>query len=139
MPPLLFTDQTGICVGHATDLWRIAISNVGSSEHFCFKSDNWCTHGVKPDVAWHAVSDAVFSVTFFPVIVVGQMVQAPPSTNGNCLQGSYGQESQGKSIKIWLDQGVRESLEIFENLKGRESQGKILNTSFNKFSGALSL
>ena len=69
--------QTGIRVGHATDLWRTAISDVGTSAHFCFKSDIWRTLGVKPDVAWSAVSDAVFSVTFFPVTVVGQIVQAP--------------------------------------------------------------
>ena len=42
---------------------------------FTLKSDMWRTLGLKPDVAWRAVSDAVFSVTFFPVIVVGQMVQ----------------------------------------------------------------
>ena len=69
--------QTGIRVGHATELWRTAISDVGTSVHFCSKNDIWRTLGVDPDVACRAVSDAVFSVTFFPVIVVGQMVQAP--------------------------------------------------------------
>ena len=69
-------DQTGIRVGHATDLWRTAISNVATSANFCFKSEIWRTLGVKPDLAWRAVSDAVFSVAFFPVIVVGQMAQA---------------------------------------------------------------
>ena len=68
---LPFSPETGIRVGHATDLWRTAISDVGTPAHFCFKSDIWRTLGVKSDVAWRAVSDAVFSVTFFPVIVVG--------------------------------------------------------------------
>ena len=104
--------QTGIRAGHATDLWRTAISDVGASAHFWFKSYIWRTRGVKPDVAWRAVSDAVFSVTFFPVIVVGQMVQAPFHQR-KMFTGLIRSGKSRKSIKIWLDQGVRESPEIF--------------------------
>ena len=68
--------QTGIRTGDATDLWRTAIFDAGTPAHICFKCDIWRILGVKPDIAWRAVSDVVFSVTFFPVIVVGKMVQA---------------------------------------------------------------
>ena len=55
--------QTGICAGHATDLWRTAISDYGTPAHFRFKNNIWGTLGVKTGVAWRAASDAVFSVT----------------------------------------------------------------------------
>ena len=69
--------QFGIRVSHAIDVWRTPTSDVGTMAHFCFKSDMWRTLGVKPDMACCAIGDAVFSVMFFPVIVVGEMVQVP--------------------------------------------------------------
>ena len=104
--------QTGIRAGHATDLWRTAISDVGASAHFCFKSYIRGTRGVKPDVAWRAVSDAVFSLTFFPVIVVGQMVQASPPRE-IVYRAHTVRKVREKVSKIWLGQGVKESPEIF--------------------------
>ena len=93
--------QTSIRAGHATDLWRKATSDFGTPSHFCL-SDIWRTLVVKTGAAWRAASDAVFSVTFFPVKVVGKMIKGLLHQR-KCLQGSYGQESPG----------VRESPMIF--------------------------
>ena len=105
----ILESQTGIRVGHATDLSRTAISDVGTAAHFYFKSGIWRTLGVKPDVAWRAVSDAVFSVTFFPVIVDGQIVQALLHQR----KLSTGPIRSKEKYQNGLDQGVKESPEIF--------------------------
>ena len=66
--------RAGIRAGHATDLWRIVIFDVGTPAYLCFtfKSGISRTLGVRTGVVSLASSDVVFSVTS-SVAVVGKI------------------------------------------------------------------